>query len=356
MKFFRFTYFLFLSLSSVFVFSQMGGSGSGKRLEKTKFMPVPYLSYDRSQEWQFGVVPMLMYNLNKKDTISPSSVSGGMAYYTTTGTWFTMIFNKLYLKEDKYRLKILGGLGDYSFQFYREAPIGGGFINYQTGTAFAFVEAQRRILPHFYFGINYLFARLNTTYEIEALDNPTSEVDLHGLGLILTRDKRNDVYYPTKGYQTNLKYHVFPGLINEGTSQKMELDLGYYHGLRKKKDVLAGRAFVGWGLGELDFNQQFVVGQNDIRGYSQGVFRGNQLIALQGEYRWNPFDKVGFVGFIGSAMVFNGVNDSDNGRLLPGAGAGFRINVFPENHMNVGLDAGVGIDDWSISFQIGESF
>ena len=70
----------------------------------------------------------------------------------------------------------------------------------------------------------------------------------------------------------------------------------------------------------------------------------------------NPFEKIGFVGFAGAAMVFSGVNEEDDGKLLPWAGAGFRYNVFPENHMNVGVDIAVAKDDWGIYFRIGEAF
>ncbi len=35
---------------------------------------------------------------------------------------------------------------------------------------------------------------------------------------------------------------------------------------------------------------------------------------------------------------------------------GFRFNVFPENHMNIGIDGAVGKDDWGIYFRIGEAF
>ena len=110
------------------------------------------------------------------------------------------------------------------------------------------------------------------------------------------------------------------------------------------------------GIGDLSFNQQFVLGGKDLRGYSQGEFRGEQIYTLQGEYRWNLTERFGLVGFAGMAMVHNEEMTNNNGTLLPAAGGGFRINVFPKNHLNVGLDAAAGKGDWSISFQIGETF
>ena len=68
------------------------------------------------------------------------------------------------------------------------------------------------------------------------------------------------------------------------------------------RDVIAARGVVGLGLGDLTCNQQFIVGgRQDIRGYTQGEFRGNYMVAVQGEYRWNLATRWGLVGFLGVA-------------------------------------------------------
>ena len=81
------------------------------------------------------------------------------------------------------------------------------------------------------------------------------------------------------------------------------------------------------------------------------------MMAIQGEYRWNLTDsKFGFVGFLGFATVFDAINEDHNGKILPGAGAGFRYTVSSETNMNVGLDFAKGNGDWGIYFRLGESF
>lgn len=75
-----------------------------------------------------------------------------------------------------------------------------------------------------------------------------------------------------------------------------------------------------------------------LRGYTQGAFRGNHLLALQGEYRWNFHRRWGAVGFAGLATVFEAINAPDNGRILPGIGTGIRFRAFPDNNFSVGLD------------------
>jgi outer membrane protein assembly factor BamA len=353
--------FLLISATLISVYGQGmpggGGGGSAERSDKNfSFMPIPYISYNRSLGLSVGFLPVCMYKLSKKDTISPTSVSGAFGMYTTNNTWFGMAFSKFYLKEDKWRLTGAGGVGAVNFQFFFDNPISPQYIDYTTDMVFLQVEAQRKVYKSLYFGLNYTYLKFNTQYDTPVPELTQTTSTLHGLGLVLSHDKRDDVYYPHKGYISDINFKTFSGAFNDKESNKLEVDFNKFFEMKNKKNVVATRAYAGLALGDLDFNQMFIVGSSDIRGYSQGTFRGDQIVTLQGEYRWNPLPKLGFVGFVGGAMIFNGFNKDDNGRLLPGAGAGFRYNVFPKNHMNVGIDAAVGVDDWSLEFRIGEAF
>ena len=115
---FLFISFIILPIQS---FAQdLSGGGSGERTDDDfKFLPLPYFSYERSLGFQFGALPMAMYNLSKKDTISPSSISGGLGMYTTNKSYFLLQFNKFFFAEDKYRATLAAGKGDINFQFFR---------------------------------------------------------------------------------------------------------------------------------------------------------------------------------------------------------------------------------------------
>ncbi|MCG8311328.1 MAG: BamA/TamA family outer membrane protein [Cytophagales bacterium] len=333
-----------------------GGDGSSGLGDKNfNFVPVPYLNYSRSIGFAFGALPMAMYNLNPNDTISPASISGLLGMYTTNDTWFAMFFQRFYLKEDNWRLTAAGGLGSVNFQFYLDIP-GAGYIDYNTQADFFFAEIQRRIIGKLYAGIHYTNIAFDTSF---GSDTTLSQgaTQLQGLGIKLSFDKRDDVYYPRGGSITEADWTSYPGFLdNEFKSDKIEIDHNQYFSTREDKDVIAARLYGGFGIGELSFEQQFVVGQQDIRGYTQGKYRGDYLLAAQGEYRWNFHKKLSAVGFFGFATVYGSINTNDEGVVLPGIGTGIRYNVFPKYHMNVGIDVAAGKDDWGFYFRIGEAF
>ncbi len=344
--------FLVLSLP---LSAQVGGmGGNSKRIEgKTKFLPVPYLNYDRSMGVSVGAVPILMFNPTEKDTISPSSLIGSVGLWSTNNTWFLMGFGVFFLNEDNWRLTTAGGLGVMHFQFYLDGLVG-SWIPYRSDSKFYMLRVERRIWDKLYGGVSYVYTDVISSTEAFPV---TDSVSNHGIGLNLSLDKRDNPHYPRKGYVSSVKYNTFPLFFgNDVKTQKVELDWNHYFPTRHNTDVFAARAYVGLGLGVLSFSQQFIVKGRDIRGYSQGAFRGNYTMALQGEYRWNFHSRWGAVGFGGVATVFEAINDSDNGKLLPGAGAGIRFRAFPETNFSVGVDVAVGIEDWGVYFQIGEAF
>lgn len=348
----RFFVVAFLLVTSNNSWAQEEQKKKKKKAKKVKV--IPYISYNRTYDFMFGAVPMIMYKTNKKDTISPPSISGFMGIYTTNNTWFGLAFSKLYFKEDSWRMTIGGGIGNVNSQFLQSGATS-QFIDYQTGANFFKLEVQRKIGDGLYVGANYLYTKFDNEYRFE---NPIQEeITLNGLGISFLRDKRNDVYYPNKGSKLHLGLTSYPSFMgNDDESNQIELQYNYYFTPKRAKDVIALRAYGAFGLGDVPFNNLIVVGGTDLRGYSQGEYRGKQLVAVQGEYRYNFKNKMGLVGFAGFGSIFESNIEDNNGKILPSIGAGFRYAAFPENKMNVGIDIAAGKDDWGVYFRIGESF
>lgn len=318
-------------------------------------MPLPYINYDRSIGFSVGALPMLLFNPVEKDTLSPSSIAGMFGMYTSNDTWFLMGFSALFLDEDNWRIMGAAGRGSVNFQFYLNNPID-IWVPYNTQADFVYLSVKRRVVkdPKIYAGAKYIYTTFKTSTE---LFPDTTATYLHGVGIDLMLDQRSSFYYPRSGFITNLGYTSYPDAFgNEYVSNKIELDHNHFFPTRERQDVIAARFFAGLGIGDLNFNQQFIIGDTDIRGYTQGAFRGNYQLALQGEYRYNFHQRWGVVGFMGFSTIFESINSDDDGMILPGIGAGFRFTADTETHMNVGVDVAAGKDDWGIYFRLGESF
>lgn len=347
--------FLILLSSNTLLGQKVSKNNTGRIEGNFKFLPIPYINYNRSIEFQLGALPMAQFNLSQKDTLSPSSMAGLFGMYSTNKSYFFMAFAKLYLDEDSWRLSTAGGIGSVNFQFYLEVPID-MWIPYGTKMNMFFIEAQRRTYKKIYLGLSYVYIKFDTKTEL--VDEVFTQ-QLNGLGLKASIDLRSNVSYPIDGSLSNVQFFTYPEFMgNEVPSSKIEISHNHFFSSRGGQDVIGARAYVGLGLGDLSFNQQFIVGRgDDLRGYSQGEYRGNYITAMQGEYRWNLNEtKFGVVGFFGLATIFEAINEDHNGQILPAGGVGIRYIVSEETHMNVGMDVAVGKNDWGLYFRIGESF
>ena len=333
---------------------ESSSENSTDRIEgNIKFLPIPYINYDRSLGYQIGAAPAILFNPEKKDTLSPSSMAGVMGIYSENKTWFAMAFLNMHLNEDNWRFTAAGGLGSYHFQFFLDTPIN-SWIPYNTKLDFIFAQIQRRIVEKLYAGISLIHMSLKTETNFFEFE---SNSKLNGLGLLVSMDQRSSTRYPLNGFKADVKLFTYPEFLdNKNTSNKIEIAFNHFIPVREQNDVLAGRIYAGLGLGDLNFNQQLIVGRKDIRGYTQGGYRGNYLLAVQSEYRWNFSERWGTVYFLGLATVFKAVNKDDNGKLLPGLGTGIRYTIDTETRLNAGIDIAAGIDDWGVYFRIGEAF
>lgn len=322
--------------------------------KKADFTVMPFISYNRNLDFMIGVIPMVMYRLQENDTISPKSLSGVSAVYTTNKSYVVGVFNRFYFKEDNWRGTFYLFNGDVNSQFFMDGFDNAGFYNYTTNATVLSVGVQKKIIKGFYGGLSYNYAKYDTDYEDQILEATTTIT--HGLDFNLLYDTRDNVYYPHSGVKVNAKWITYPTWFgNDEVTNRVKTAYNTYFPMRHEKDVLAARFSGDFGLGSVPFEQQTVVGGKDIRGYSEGKYRGNIVMALQGEYRYN-INRMGFVGFVGVATLFDSDNEDFNGEFLPGGGIGYRYQAFKQTKFNIGLDAALGKDDWGIYFRIGEAF
>ena len=331
--------------------------------KRSSIAAIPMFNYNRTQGVMLGAMVSKYYKMNKKDTISPSSNTGITGIYTQQKSYVFIAYSKLYFAEDRWRITAAAGTMDVNFQFYFEDPVAsvGNFYDYSTKANFAVLQVQRNIFRRIYVGPTGTFNKSTTTFgfpDASGKDSVTTS-NLNNVGYIISNDTRDHVQYPTRGMFLTFKNQFFRSWV--GSDYKFEkyiLTYNQFFKLSKKDDrqVLAVRANLNIADGDVPFEGQTVVGGDDIRGYSQGKYRANQIYTLQGEYRWNFYKRWGMVAFAGVASAVPKFSDIAINELLPGVGAGLRFRMLPHEKINVGIDGGVGKGDYSITFRLGEAF
>jgi outer membrane protein assembly factor BamA len=343
------------------LYAQKEAADSVKQ-RKVKFAAIPILTYNRTQSLCLGILASAYYKMNQKDTISPSSNTGIMGMYTAEKSSMFFAFHQMYLSQDRWRVRAAVGNMNINFQFYPEdASISvGDFVDYNINADFAAIQVQHKVYRRLYAGLTGMYMGSETTYKLGEQFGGDSTVSssMNNIGYILTNDTRNFVNYPGQGVFFNFRNQFYRDWTGSDYTFTRYL-INYNQFFRLSTDdskILAVRAACSIASGDVPFEAQTVVGSEDIRGYSQGRYRGDQVYAFQGEYRWNFHKRFGMVGFLGVATAVDKIKDAFSENFLPGIGAGFRYRMIPSEKINVGIDVGFGKDDYSLTFRIGESF
>ncbi|MCU7549082.1 outer membrane protein assembly factor [Chitinophagaceae bacterium LB-8] len=352
----RFNIVIALLIATQFAFGQLKPDSTKKPV---KFAAIPIITYNRTQGICIGASTSAFYKVNKEDTVSPPSYTGLMGIYTAEKSWVAGIGQQFYLKEDKWRVRAYLIKGDVNYQFFNEDANDnvGQFEDYANDVVIAMMQIQRKIWKRLYGG---LFGEYNNTKTyFTSKGDSLDERNMSNIGYVFSQDSRDNVYFPTTGIFMNFRnqfHRDWTGSDNNFTRFQINYN-HFFDVLKDQRHIMIARLNFDIATGDIPFQGQGIVGRDDVRGYSQGKYRGNQVYALQSEYRWMfSNSKFGMVGFLGVASAVESFSDIFNTSLLPGVGAGLRYRIIPSMKVNVGVDVGFGKDDYSLTFRIGESF
>lgn len=330
--------------------------------DSTSFAAIPVINYNRTQGIIVGALISYFYKVNREDTISPSSNLGAFGMYTEQKSYAALAFSRLYFARDRWRIAAAAGTMDINFQFFLEDPVvsTGNFYDYSTKANLLVLQLQRNIFNRIYFGPTGSFIKSTTTFGLPGVSGEDSVTNskLNNVGYIISNDTRDHVQNPVGGMFLNFKNQFYRSWVGSDFEfVRYIVSYNQFFKLSKNDEtkVLAMRTTLNIATGEVPFEGQTVVGGDDIRGYSQGRYRSDQVYTLQAEYRWNFYKRWGIVAFAGVASAVKKFADITD-EILPGGGAGVRWKMLPSEKVNIGIDGGIGKDDYSITFRIGESF
>ena len=329
--------------------------------KKVNIAAIPIVNYDPAFGASFGAMSQIMYKLQKNDTISPKSSTGGLGMYTTNKTFYFGAFTRFYINEDNWRIALAGGYGNINFQYWQSIPIiEGVFIGFNTKASFVMLQVERKVYKKLYAGIYSTLLTATTEFDLPDVIPDSFKIDKRNynhLGYQLNYDMREHQINPYKGFNIVFKNSFYREWMNNSDNfSRYIITYNHYYKIKNERNILVTRVRASIAAGEVPFLGQNVVGQDDIRGYTSGKYRADQVYTIQAEYRWRFYKRFGMIGFIGIASAVDQIgNLSDNG-LLPGVGGGIRYMLLPVERINIGIDVAVGKEDWGLYFRIGESF
>ncbi|MFD1294158.1 BamA/TamA family outer membrane protein [Lutibacter holmesii] len=327
------------------------------------------VKYSTSFGASFGFMAAGYYKLNPKDTISPISSTSLIASYTTNKSWLTVVPSKFYFKEDKFRSKIVFGMGTINFQTYldwenvtSQFPPGifpdfeddGTFVDYTTNLQAFYGDFLVNVYDRLYVGGNIIYSRSTTSFDIPL--KPDDTQSLFGFGVYSEFDTRNNQMMPINGFNSKfLTTSYLEALGSTSNYHNISFEYNKYF-QQGERNTLLLRAYAQISLGDVPFSGKNIVGRDDLRGYSNGKYRANQVYDVQSEYRHWFSKRWGYVAFGGFATAIDTAKDIRIDNVLPAVGAGIRFLAIPSSNISIGMDLAVGKDDWGIYFRISEAF
>jgi len=341
---------------------------------KPNFTVIPGPVYNSSTQLGFAVIPMVVYNLNKKDTITPPSSTAALFYFDLYGSWMVAAKQNFYWNRNKWRAIITAGYGDLRSKFYGVSQdsvvIGNSTDNYvwMSDRTFLFsATCYRKIAGGFYGGLEYSYGNIYQNgkdsaasermkrdsvlvgHDIQSMLNPT-----------FVWDNRNNLFWTTKGYYAELNLRNSNTLfLSSRTFFVVEAFVNGYHCLLRKSErlSLAWRFYVQGCWGDVPYNQLANYGETDgFRGYTSGKYVNRSKVNLQAELRYDIWKFIAVSGFIGTGKVFDHLADFGQAVWLPAGGVGIYLNVIPSRNLRAYLNFAVAREDYGVYVGLGQSF
>ena len=159
------------------------------------------------------------------------------------------------------------------------------------------------------------------------------QTDFYRYGFFATYDYRDEPLGPRGGGYYSVRFNRYLDQnFGAYSFHRFDLDLRQFIPLFNRRRVIALRAKTvltdPTGNNAVPFYLQPTVGgSDDLRGFRQFRFRDNNMLVLNGEWRWEVFSGLDMAGFYDAGKVFPRRSQLNFHGLYSSAGFGFRFNV-----------------------------
>ena len=219
------------------------------------------------------------------------------------------------------------------------------------------------VLPELYIGFEYEYNHRDITHEDQTIDFDWDSVNgkdggsVSRIGFSISDDTRDHLIYPGNGLYCQGQIMFSNGIVGSDYDFiSLKIDLRNYFTLFEEV-VIAGQVVGSFNWGDVPFYYSSSMGgKYMMRGFYEGRYRDNDIIAIQGECRIPVWWRVGIVAFAGMAQAAGDVEDFRFDVFRIAFGAGIRLMWDKEQKLNIRLDVGFAEGGTSLYLTIGEAF
>lgn len=347
-----------------------------KKLHKNvNFTVAPGPVYGFTNKVGFAVFPMVVYNLDKKDKLSPPSSTALMVYFDFYGSWQVAAKQSFYWNNNKWRAFIGAGIGRMQLKFFGvgkdQEIISNDPSNYTwvkaEGGSFS-LSTFRKIFASLYGGLEYTFessvmsADDENGVEALKLSGITSGEKIEESILVpcFVWDSRNNIFWTLKGYYAGLNLQFSNKLFF--SSKDYSVISGWvngYHRLVSNSDKLslAWHTYLQFGWGELPYYRYSVYGRGDnVTGYTRGKYVNRSEITLQAELRYDVWKFLGAGGYLGTGKIFPDLSVFGPSAWLHYGGMRLYVNILPSRNIRIRFDLAFARQDFGFYVGVGQGF
>jgi outer membrane protein assembly factor BamA len=322
----------------------------------------PVLFYSPETRWAYGAA-MTVFHRSERNRRPSTWIP--LFIYTQNKQIISTVTSDLYGPGEKWHFFAWIGYYDYPDKFF-------GIGSQTTDSQKESYAAKRfilRLIPkwriqnNLYAGVQYegmhqQLYDLEEDGELILKKLPGTRKSVYsGFGCMLSWDTRDNIYFPVKGRYHQVELSWFhPVFGSDFNFQRAAFDFRRYLHIRSNQTV-AIQILAQMIFGVAPFQSLSDIGNAQImRGTYEGRFRDNHFLGTQAEYRFFILGPLGAVLFGGVGDVAHRLNDFQIHSLKYSIGFGFRLNINPEERMNVRIDFGYGKNTSGLYIEIGEAF
>ena len=314
---------------------------------KTDFVGLPALIYTPETEFGGAVGLVLYHYRDKENKDEKPAVIKAMALYTQRKQIAAQVDVESYF-IDNY-LKIVGGFKFYRFpsKFFGIGPDSTDrFVEVYTSDDYKLdLSLMGKVAPGLNLGligyfVYYEMRQINKFRMLNLSGTRGNDGTLcHGIGVRLSLDTRDNVFYPSRGIYFDISGLLFrKEMASEYSFTKIVTDYRHFFQI-SGNHVFALQAMVTFCFGSVPFQEMPKIGGRDMmRGYYEGRYRDKNFLALQVEYRFPIYSRLGGALFCGAAQVAPDIREFRFHDTKASGGVGLRFMLDKEQHINFRLD------------------